>query len=121
MGDLDNTDDSDIEIKYDLLLMIESSEESSDDHYLIDKVRAWVEIDSKVAPSQNWINFSFLFPAKDLKGRWRNLRDTYVKEKRLRKTQSGQAADKQKKWKFMDIMNFLDRFTEDAKYVHDDR
>ena len=40
MGDLDNTDDSDIEIKYDLLLMIESSEESSDDHYLIDKVRA---------------------------------------------------------------------------------
>ena len=94
MGDLDNTDDSDIEIKYDLLLMIESSEESSDDHYLIDKVRAWVEIDSKVAPSQNWINFSFLIPAKDLKGRWRNLRDTYKGEKapkNTERTSSGQA------------------------------
>ena len=52
------------------------------------------------------------------KTKWRTQRDTFVRKRReLKTTKSGQAAKKTKPWKYMDIMSFLDAFTEEAEYV----
>uniref|UniRef100_A0AAV2JD38 MADF domain-containing protein n=1 Tax=Knipowitschia caucasica TaxID=637954 RepID=A0AAV2JD38_KNICA len=42
---------------------------------------------------------------------WRNLQDTYVRNKRDGQGRSGQAAIKKKKWKYMDVMAFLQSST----------
>uniref|UniRef100_A0AAV2MAA3 MADF domain-containing protein n=1 Tax=Knipowitschia caucasica TaxID=637954 RepID=A0AAV2MAA3_KNICA len=46
-----------------------------------------------------------------VKKMWRNLRDTYVRNKRDGQGRSGQAAIKKKKWKYMDVMAFLQSST----------
>ena len=46
-----------------------------------------------------------------LKAKWRNLKDTYVKEKREAKGRSGQGASKKKKWKHFDSLSFLSSST----------
>ncbi|KAL8595200.1 hypothetical protein ACOMHN_043353 [Nucella lapillus] len=47
---------------------------------------------------------------------WRNQRDSYVKRKReMRTTKSGQAASRKQKWPLMDLMSFLDRYTEEIR------
>ncbi|XP_073338474.1 uncharacterized protein [Pagrus major] len=49
---------------------------------------------------------------EDAKRLWKNLRDTYVRKKREEKqTRSGQAGKAKKKWKYMDVMSFLDTST----------
>ena len=51
------------------------------------------------------------------KKRWRTLRDTYVRKRREVKTKkSGSGTSDTKKWKFMDVMQFLDEFTEEQRY-----
>lgn len=58
----------------------------------------------------------FLSVAEDWKKKWRNVRDLYVKKKReIKATKSGQAAQKAKKWKFLEIMSFMDRYSEENK------
>ncbi|XP_064617230.1 uncharacterized protein LOC135481321 [Liolophura sinensis] len=48
------------------------------------------------------------------KTRWRTLRDTFVRKKReMKLKRSGSCAANGKRWKFMDIMQFLDGFTEE--------
>ena len=50
------------------------------------------------------------------KKKWRNLRDMYVKKRReIRSTKSGQAAERAKKWQFLEIMSFLDRYVEESR------
>ena len=57
------------------------------------------------------------FLAVEWKKKWRSLRDSYMRHRReMRNSKSGQGAgSKKKKWKFMDIMNFLDRYVEDTR------
>ncbi|KAK7895209.1 hypothetical protein WMY93_020534 [Mugilogobius chulae] len=45
------------------------------------------------------------------KKRWKSLRDTYMKERRKAKEKrSGSAAGSAKKWRFFEVLTFLDRF-----------
>lgn len=54
-----------------------------------------------------------------MKVRWRTLRDTYVKKKKeiASKKKSGSGSCNQVRWKYMDILGFLDPFVEEARYV----
>ena len=42
----------------------------------------------------------------------------YVRQKRrqIRSTKSGQTTERAKKWQFLEIVNFLDRYVEDSRY-----
>ena len=51
-----------------------------------------------------------------MKKLWRNLRDTYVRKGREKKTTSGQAAKKSKPWKFMETLGFLEDYLDDNMY-----
>lgn len=50
----------------------------------------------------------FLVSATFCKLKWRYLRDSYLREKRLNKTKSGQAAKPRKQWKYSELMRFVD-------------
>lgn len=56
-----------------------------------------------------------LFIVDDCKKRWKNLRDTYRKEKKKEKerSRSGSEASSQRPWRYSQIMAFLDPFMED--------
>ena len=58
-----------------------------------------------------------MFLGEMWKVKWRYYRDEYVRKKRALKTKSGQAAVRIKKWIYMDILGFLDTYTEEAEYV----
>ncbi|XP_042591076.1 uncharacterized protein LOC109102093 [Cyprinus carpio] len=47
---------------------------------------------------------------EEVKAKWKNLRDTYTRKKRLEQdgNRSGRAAKKKKQWKYMRVMDFLD-------------
>ncbi|ROL40983.1 Transcription factor Adf-1 [Anabarilius grahami] len=51
---------------------------------------------------------------EEVKAKWKNLRDTYTRKKRLEQdgSRSGRAAKKKKQWKYMRVMDFLDPSTE---------
>ncbi|XP_043110093.1 uncharacterized protein si:ch211-207i20.3 isoform X1 [Puntigrus tetrazona] len=51
---------------------------------------------------------------EEVKAKWKNLRDTYTRKKRLEQdgNRSGRAAKKKKQWKYMRVMDFLDPSTE---------
>ena len=49
------------------------------------------------------------------KKKWRTQRDTYVRKKRDLRHKSGQAAIRIKKWRFMEVLSFLDPYLEDAE------
>ena len=55
---------------------------------------------------------SLLISAELWKTKWRYYRDEYIRKKRALKPKSGQAAVKIKKWAYMDILGFLDKYTE---------
>jgi len=55
---------------------------------------------------------------EEVKAKWKNLRDTYTRKKRLEQdgSRSGRAAKKKKQWKYMRVMDFLDPSTEHRRY-----
>lgn len=56
-----------------------------------------------------------LLSAETLKRRWRNLRDLYIKKKKLMKTTSGQAASRVDTWLFFKELTFLDDFIDEIE------
>ncbi|XP_016336610.1 uncharacterized protein LOC107684767 [Sinocyclocheilus anshuiensis] len=58
---------------------------------------------------------------EEVKAKWKNLRDTYTRKKRLEQdgNRSGRAAKKKKQWKYMRVMDFLDPFTEHRSVILD--
>lgn len=55
---------------------------------------------------------------EEVKAKWKNLRDTYTRKKRMEQDGSlgGRAAKKKKQWKYMRVMDFLDPSTEHRRY-----
>ncbi|XP_065109679.1 uncharacterized protein [Paramisgurnus dabryanus] len=51
---------------------------------------------------------------EEVKAKWKNLRDTYTRKKRLEQDggRNGRASKKKKQWKYMRVMDFLDTSTE---------
>ncbi|XP_067286419.1 uncharacterized protein si:ch211-207i20.3 [Pseudorasbora parva] len=58
---------------------------------------------------------------EEVKAKWKNLRDTYTRKKRLEQdgSRSGRAAKKKKQWKYMRVMDFLDPSTEHRSVILD--
>ncbi|XP_016422956.1 uncharacterized protein LOC107751716 [Sinocyclocheilus rhinocerous] len=58
---------------------------------------------------------------EEVKAKWKNLRDTYTRKKRLEQdgNRSGRAAKKKKQWKYMRVMDFLDLSTEHRSVILD--
>ncbi|KAF4106812.1 uncharacterized protein si:ch211-207i20.3 [Onychostoma macrolepis] len=58
---------------------------------------------------------------EEVKAKWKNLRDTYTRKKRLEQdgNRSGRAAKKKKQWKYMRVMDFLDPSTEHRSVILD--
>ena len=57
-----------------------------------------------------------LFARDEWRKYWRNLRDSYVRKRReTRERPSGAAADRAKKWKFFELMSFLDKFMKENR------
>ncbi|XP_059387902.1 uncharacterized protein LOC132122055 [Carassius carassius] len=58
---------------------------------------------------------------EEVKAKWKNLRDTYTRKKRLEQdgNRSGRAAKKKKQWKYMRVMDFLDPPTEHGSVILD--
>uniref|UniRef100_A0A8C2IGF7 Si:ch211-207i20.3 n=1 Tax=Cyprinus carpio TaxID=7962 RepID=A0A8C2IGF7_CYPCA len=56
---------------------------------------------------------------EEVKAKWKNLRDTYTRKKRLEQdgNRSGRAAKKKKQWKYMRVMDFLDPPTEHRSVI----
>lgn len=56
------------------------------------------------------------FLGESWKKKWRTLRDTYVRKKKLyNAAMSEDEARKVEKWCFLDMMGFLDKYTEGAR------
>lgn len=57
---------------------------------------------------------------EDVKVKWKNLRDTYTRKKRMEQASSrgGRGAKKSKQWKYMRVMDFLDASTEHRRYMN---
>ncbi|XP_016952246.1 uncharacterized protein LOC108026062 [Drosophila biarmipes] len=53
--------------------------------------------------------------AKECKTRWKNLRDSYQKAIKTRRTKSGKAAMKRKPWRFEKEMSFMANFLESGR------
>lgn len=51
----------------------------------------------------------------DCKKRWKNMRDTYMRQKK--KLPTGSAASDKKKWPLMEHLSFLDTVEYERKYV----
>nr|XP_021335940.1 uncharacterized protein si:ch211-207i20.3 isoform X1 [Danio rerio] len=60
---------------------------------------------------------------EEVKAKWKNLRDTYTRKKRLEQdgSRSGRAAKKKKQWKYMRVMDFLDPATEHRSGILDSK
>ncbi|XP_016424940.1 transcription factor Adf-1-like, partial [Sinocyclocheilus rhinocerous] len=58
---------------------------------------------------------------EEVKAKWKNLRDTYTRKKRLEQdgSRGGRAAKKKKQWKYMRVMDFLDPSTEHRSVLLD--
>ncbi|XP_059386584.1 uncharacterized protein si:ch211-207i20.3 [Carassius carassius] len=58
---------------------------------------------------------------EEVKAKWKNLRDTYTRKKRLEQngSRSGRASKKKKQWKYMRVMDFLDPSTEHRSIILD--
>ncbi|XP_042623250.1 uncharacterized protein LOC122146970 [Cyprinus carpio] len=58
---------------------------------------------------------------EEVKAKWKNLRDTYTRKKRMEQDGSlgGRAAKKKKQWKYMRVMDFLDPSTEHRSVILD--
>jgi len=47
--------------------------------------------------------------------KWKNIRDSYVKKKKLLKIRSGEAAARVKTWKYLQLMSFIDAYVRERK------
>ncbi|XP_052466800.1 uncharacterized protein si:ch211-207i20.3 isoform X2 [Carassius gibelio] len=58
---------------------------------------------------------------EEVKAKWKNLRDTYTRKKRLEQdgSRAGRASKKKKQWKYMRVMDFLDPSTEHRSVILD--
>nr|XP_055031761.1 uncharacterized protein si:ch211-207i20.3 [Misgurnus anguillicaudatus] len=56
---------------------------------------------------------------EEVKAKWKNLRDTYTRKKRLEQDggRNGRASKKKKQWKYMRVMDFLDTSTTEHRSV----
>uniref|UniRef100_A0A673MAI5 Uncharacterized LOC107751716 n=1 Tax=Sinocyclocheilus rhinocerous TaxID=307959 RepID=A0A673MAI5_9TELE len=65
-----------------------------------------------------WQGIADKMGVDEVKAKWKNLRDTYTRKKRLEQdgNRSGRAAKKKKQWKYMRVMDFLDLSTEHRRY-----
>ncbi|XP_051969046.1 uncharacterized protein si:ch211-207i20.3 isoform X1 [Xyrauchen texanus] len=56
---------------------------------------------------------------EEVKAKWKNLRDTYTRKKRMEQDmmRSGRAVKKKKQWKYMGVMDFLDPSTEHKSVI----
>jgi hypothetical protein len=55
---------------------------------------------------------SFFFAEETVKAKWKNLRDVYIKHKKLTKGTTGQAGKRYRNWRWAPHMQFLDRTLE---------
>uniref|UniRef100_A0A8C0YD19 Uncharacterized protein n=2 Tax=Cyprinus carpio TaxID=7962 RepID=A0A8C0YD19_CYPCA len=69
-----------------------------------------------------WQGIADKMGVDEVKAKWKNLRDTYTRKKRLEQdgNRSGRAAKKKKQWKYMRVMDFLDPPTEHRRYSSPD-
>uniref|UniRef100_A0A8C1LKU7 Transcription factor Adf-1 n=2 Tax=Cyprinus carpio TaxID=7962 RepID=A0A8C1LKU7_CYPCA len=65
-----------------------------------------------------WQGIADKMGVDEVKAKWKNLRDTYTRKKRMEQDGSlgGRAAKKKKQWKYMRVMDFLDPSTEHRRY-----
>ncbi len=85
---------------------------------LLGSLFMWRNVNCKRAlpPSSTFVCLCNL--VEEVKAKWKNLRDTYTRKKRLEQdgNRSGRAAKKNKQWKYMRVMDFLDTSIEHGRY-----
>lgn len=72
---------------------------------------------SDLSFNYTYFNLYFSNPGGDVWTRWRTLRDTYVKKKRdiVSSKKSGSETKTKKNWKYMEILQFLDPYVQEAR------